>query len=370
MQKVLVIVIDSSFSMRIKISLVEDYVKKIIRKAKEKRFNKIILYSVTVQDEDVIPIKLQEYSSNEIKVNNVIEHISSFDTSIDIKEKELEIIKREEGSIISKQIAFVLLTDLIINDSDFEIINIEDEEKVEVNLIINNYLYYVCSRILLCMLFLTCIFLGFNFYFNDGDDNSEVNINMTEINNYNNTPSSDTVVIIIKENIVKEDSVKLLLALNFKIDKYDSGEYKVSDKYATQQALIAIENSIRTALVSKQRKIKTFNIGIIGHTDGVMFRNGIIYDGKDIENEAYSVKSENIKGIESIQTKYFNIKKNELYDTNEKLAFLRGYDVKGLLRASYFSEYKEPFIRQFVKENNEIGGEYRAVEISVLIEWE
>lgn len=187
--------------------------------------------------------------------------------------------------------------------------------------------------------------------------------NQIEINDWNQKPQKDTIVLIIPDPIVKklpggDIAINTEITMGYKIENYPSGEYRVTKSPATWEVLKSCRKSIYTQ-IKQFEEIESFVIVFEGEADAVSIKKAKRYKGKDIDDVMYSLNRE---------PAFISIKNNDKIKDNNSLAFLRFYSIEESFYDDAIIEETPVQYRRSVITNDDtqkIGGQYRNVKIKI-----
>ena len=189
-----------------------------------------------------------------------------------------------------------------------------------------------------------------------------VEVNKTEIKNYENVYPDNEINITIEPEGWLEDNIKFVYDFTYNIENYELGAYMTNSSDE-------VDLSSKILLASLQNLGQNFKIAgevyikVIGETDAVPINN-VIYRG---ELGAIKDKKFHVNG----QWLEMTINDYEKLDRNIQLAFLRGYSVWDLMRRNCdFIISQKSHFQQVVKTNdnsNKIGGIYRRIKVEMIL---
>lgn len=150
-------------------------------------------------------------------------------------------------------------------------------------------------------------------------------------------------------------------SLAFNIANYGLGKYQLKD--LEQNWILIQQMGDLISLLESEINLNEKNVflTIHGNTDSSEYRKeGDIYKGENIENEAY---------LFDTHKKEMSLKNGEKFYTNEVLAFLRGRELKNYFYSN-FNELAEEIteVRQHISLNDKKGAEYRSARLILEIE--
>lgn len=323
-----------------------------------------VVDTIKVMEREVISY---DYLKLVIITDSVTEDLNGINRFI-VKEKiDLSVLSFKEVPLLKKEQWFVFIKDTN-NISNYVINNLTIKKD---NTIKRSFMMFCITTTVSVMLS-----IGIHISISNHNDYKVLDTHINNITNniliQNNTfiaiwlrdKGADTVKITVDVPTIteSEDSVALSnsIKLDYKIDDYRLGEWRVARAKSTWNAL-RTANQIIEGHLNQFSQIATLELTIIGEADAFTFKESKIYDGDNINGSIYMYND---------KPKSLILAEGDSYTTNEVLAFLRVKDIHNFFNHhSVGQDYKPTYIHE-VKTNdgtNNKGGKYRGVEIGIKI---